>query len=98
MLDGAPEVPGQTGKDAGPPPILSSTNETSAMSSSPSLGRCSSYQMAAARSSARASGWSSTCTTRLELLQELHPRGAPFDRLDLAFCDLARSTVQLGGP
>lgn len=48
--------------------------------------------------SARASGCSSTRTTVLELLQNLRPRGAPVDRLDLTLRDLARSALQLTRP
>ncbi len=56
MLCGAGERPCPDLKDAGASPISSSIDETSAMNSSSSPGRLSSYQMAAARSTARASG------------------------------------------
>jgi hypothetical protein len=49
--------------------------ETSAMNSSPDPVRRSSYQSAALRSSARASGCSSRRTSLFELLQDLAPRG-----------------------
>ena len=98
MLNGDAAVPGQTGKDVGTSPILSNIDDTSAMNSSPNPGRRSSYHTAAARSSARASRCSSTRTTVLELLQDLHPRGAPVDRLNLTLRDLARSALQLGRP
>jgi hypothetical protein len=55
-------------------------------------------QSAAARSSARASGCSSTRTTLPELPEELRPRDPPLDRLDPAFCYVARTTLQLRRP
>src|SRR5262245_48842043 len=90
MLTGAMEVAGQTGKVAGSSPILPRRVDTSEMSSSPSPGRRSSYHMAAARSSACASGCSSTRTTLFELSEDLRPRGGPVDRPHLTLGDLAR--------
>jgi hypothetical protein len=98
ILTVAVEAPGQAGKEAGKAAIRVNAKDTSSMSSSPSPKRCSSYQIAAARSSARASGCSSTRTTLLKLVLELGSCAAPLDRLDLPLGDLARSAFQLGRP
>src|SRR5438876_2891718 len=71
---------------------------TSATNSSPKPGRCSSYQIAAERNSARASGWSSTRTPLLEFLHDLRSRRLPVDRLDFALCELAGAAFQLDSP
>src|SRR6266496_3786527 len=71
---------------------------TAATNSSPNPDLCSSYQTAASRNSARASGWSSTRTPPLELLQDLRPRRLPGNRLDSGVRDLSRSVFQLASP
>jgi hypothetical protein len=58
------------------------------MNSSPNPGRRPSYQIAALRSSARASGCSSRRTSLFEFLQNLGPRGLPAGRLNVTFSDL----------
>ena len=63
--------------------------ETSEMNSSPNPGRRSSYQSAALRSSACASGCSSRRTSLFEFLQDLGPRGVPAGRLNATFSDLS---------
>jgi hypothetical protein len=60
--------------------------------------RCSSYQRAALRSSARASGCSSTRTPFVEFLQDLGSCCVPIGRLDASVRDRARPALQLDGP
>ena len=60
--------------------------------------RRSSYQSAALRSSARASGCSSRRTALFEFLQDLGPRVFPADRLNVTFSDFSGTPLQRGRP
>src|SRR5258706_16281058 len=68
------------------------------MNSSPNPERRSSYQSAALRTSARASGCSSRRTSLFEFLQDLGPRGVPTDRLNATLSDVSGTAFQLGCP
>src|SRR6478672_5396655 len=68
------------------------------MNSSPNYGRRSSYQSAALRSSACASGCSSRCTSLFEFLQDLGARSVPAGRLNATFSDVSRTPFQFGRP
>ena len=90
--------PGHFGNESATSPMRSRVVATWAMNSSPKPTRRWSYQSAALRSSARASGCSSTRTPLLEFLQDGSPDIFPSHSLDTTLCNFLRTPFQLRPP